>query len=248
MKLVSLTCAFFIILVQNLYAKEDMFNPIATMNANTLQKGKFSFARAPLGNLNTTFLASSLNYGVFDRFEIGTAPIFYSSSAHKSNYNFKALIYDGDITKWSFSAGNLVFETEIDNNGEIEKPDIEMSIVQLAVNIHIPDSRFKVGLSAGRSCGQIDSKNVYVKIYSLRCEDETGFDLQYQYRDDLWITVGQGRYREAGITPYESVVDGHGAAVTLYRKGKFISRPSLGYYLSGNGENMLLMTTTFYEN
>jgi hypothetical protein len=237
-----------IFFVQISEAKEGMFNPIATVNTTTLEKGKFSLARAPLGNLNTTFLASSLNFGLFERFEIGTAPVFYSASEHKSNYNFKALLYDGDITKWSFSAGSLIFETEIENDGEVENPDIEMSIVQLAVNINIPNSRFKVGLSAGRSCGQIDSKNIYVKIYSFRCEDEAGFDLQYQYKDDLWITLGQGRYREAGITPYESIVNGYGAAVTLFRKAKFISRPSFGYYLSENGNNMILMTTTFYEN
>ncbi|MBT4793384.1 MAG: hypothetical protein HON90_17565 [Halobacteriovoraceae bacterium] len=248
MKLISLLSVLLIFFVKNSDAKKDMFNPIATINATTVDKGKFSFARAPLGNLNTTFLASSLNYGLFDRFEIGTAPIFYLSSEHKGNYNLKALVYDGDITKWSFSAGSLIFETEIENNGEIENPDVEMSIVQLAVNIHVPDSLFTVGLSAGRSCGQIDSKNVYVKIYSFRCKDETGFDLQYQYNDDLWITLGQGRNREAGITPYESIVNGYGAAVTLFRKAKLISRPSLGYYVSENGENMFLMTTTFYEN
>jgi hypothetical protein len=43
------------------------------------------------------------------------------------------------------------------------------------------------------------------------------------------------------------VVDGFGASVTLFRKEKFISRPSLGYYVSENGENMVLLTTTFYE-
>lgn len=233
---------------QSSFAKEGMFNPIATVNTTTLEKGKFSLARAPLGNLNTTFLASSLNFGLFERFEIGTAPIFYLASGHKGNYNLKALVYDGDITKWSFSAGSLIFETEIENDGEIEKPDVEMSIVQLAVNINIPDSRFKLGLSAGTSCGRIDSKNIRVKIYSFRCEDESGFDLQYEHKDDLWITLGQGRYREAGITPFESVVNGYGAAVTLFRKAKFISRPSIGYYVSENGENMFLMTTTFYEN
>ena len=248
MKLIVLVFCTLVLMGQNSYAKEGVFNPIATVNTTPLEKGKFSLTRAPLGNLNTTFLASSLNFGLFERFEIGTAPIFYSASEHKSNYNFKALLYDGDITKWSFSAGSLIFETEIENEGEVENPDIEMSIVQLAVNIHIPDSKFKIGLSAGRSCGQIDSKNIYVKIYSFRCEDETGFDLQYQYKDDLWFTLGQGRYREAGITPYESIVNGYGAAVTLFRKAQFISRPSLGYYLSENGENMLLMTTTFYEN
>jgi hypothetical protein len=233
---------------QNSFSEKRVFNPIATINTNTIQKGKFSLTRAPLGNLNTTFLASSLNYGLFERFEIGTAPIFYSASEHKSNYNIKALIYDGDMTKWSLSAGSLIFKTEIELEGEVERPDMEMSVVQLAVNIHIPDSRYKIGLSAGTSCGQIDSKNVYVKVYSFRCEDETGFDLQYEVKDDMWVTLGQGRYREAGITPYESIVNGYGAAFTLFRKDKFISRPSLGYYLSENGENMLLMTTTFYEN
>lgn len=248
MKLIFFVLNALAFIGQYSFAKEGIFNPIATLNTTTLEKGKFSIARAPLGNLNTTFLASSLNYGLFERFEIGTAPLFYLMSEHKSNYNFKVLVYSGDIAKWSLSGGSLVFETEIENEGEVEKPDIEMSIVQLAVNIHIPDSKFKIGIAAGRSCGQIDSKNVYVKIYSFQCEDETGFDLQYEYKDNLWFTLGQGRYRESGITPYESIVGGFGAAVTLLRKAEFISRPSIGYYLSDNGENMFLITTTFYEN
>lgn len=137
-----LVCLLLVCTWQQSYAKSDMFNPIATVNANTTGKGKFSLARAPLGNLNTTFLASSLNYGLFERFEIGTAPIFYSSSEHKSNYNFKVLVYDGDITKWSFSGGELVFNIEIESDGEKENADIKMSIVQLATNIRIPNSKF----------------------------------------------------------------------------------------------------------
>lgn len=247
MKLRPFILSFLIAFSVHCFANEDIFNPVASINTSTLEKGKFSLARAPLGNLNTTFLASSLNFGLFERFEIGTAPLFYSSKEHKQNYNFKVLMYDGDIAKWSFSAGSLIFETELENDGDREDAEIKMSIVQLAVNIHIPNSRYKVGLSAGRSCGVIDSKNALVRVYSFRCEDETGFDLQYRYQDNLWITLGQGRYRESGLTPYESVVNGYGAAVTLFRKDQFISRPSLGYYVSENGENMVLMTTTFYE-
>lgn len=225
-----------------------MFNPIATINTSTLKKGKFSLARAPLGNLNTTFLASSLNYGVISRLEIGTAPLFYFMKEHKQNYNFKILVYDGDIAKWSLGGGNLVFKTEIEDNGQIEHPDVEMSIIQLAVNIHIPNSRFKVGLAAGESCGKIESKNILIKIHSLRCQGEGGIDLQYLYKDNLWITLGLGRYRESGITPYESTQSGYGVAITLFRKNKFISRPSFGFYNSKDGKSMFLITTTFYEN
>ena len=230
------------------YAGEHIFNPVTTVNTSTLERGKFALSRGALGNLNSDFLTSSLNFGLFNRFEIGTAPLFYSFKEHKENYNFKVLVYDGDITTWSLGGGRLVFETEIDDNGEVENPDIVMSAIQLSVNIHIPDSRFKVGLSATSSCGQIKSKNTLVRVFSINCEDETGFDLQYAYEDNIWFTVGQGRFRESGITPYESIVNGYGAAVTVLSKDQFISRPSFGYYLSENGENMFLLTTTFYEN
>lgn len=135
----------------------------------------------------------------------------------------------------------------MENEGEKEKANVEMSIVQLALNIHIPDSRFAVGFSVGTSCGVIDSKNALMKAFSLRCEDETGIDLQYAYKDNLWLTLGQGRYRESGLTPFENVIDGFGGAITIFRKGKLISRPFFGYYLSENGQNMFLLTTTFYE-
>lgn len=74
MRLIILVLMYVVLFEQNSFAKEGMFNPVATINTTTLEKGKFSLARAPLWNLNTTFLASSLNFGLFERFKIGTAP------------------------------------------------------------------------------------------------------------------------------------------------------------------------------
>lgn len=234
-------------LLSDLSIGSEKFNPIATIDTNTIGKNKFSLSRAPLGNLNSSFLASSLNFGLFDRVEIGTAPIFYALPTHRYNYNIKVHVYDGDITDWSLTAGSMTFQTEILVDGEIEKPDVDMSIIHLATNINIPDSPYKIGLSAARSCGMILSDDALTRIFSIKCEDETGFDFQYEFRDNWWLTLGQGRNRESGMTPWESIVNGYGAAVTMFKPKAFISRPSVGYYVSENGENMFLFTTTFYE-
>lgn len=230
------------------WGKEKIFNPIATINSFTIGHGKFSLGRAPLGNINTTFLASSLNFGLFERLEVGTAPLFYSAPEHDQNYNFKLNFYKGDIFNWSVSVGTLNFKAQVTTtDGKQEEAILEMSTVVLATNIHLPDSRYVLGLSAGNSCGKIRSSDIFIFISSFRCVDETGIDLQYEYKKNIWFTFGQGRYREAGLTPYENVVGGYGAAVTMFRKGSFFSRPSVGAYVSENGQNMLLLTTTFYE-
>ena len=151
------------------------------------------------------------------------------------------------MTKWSLSGAELKFKTEIELDEEVEKTEIEMRTIHLGVNIHIPDSPLVIGLAAAQSCGYIDSKDVFVRIFSQRCEDETGFDLQYEFRNDQWITIGQGRYREAGLTPFESVQSGYGIAYSFFRAKKLFSRPSVGVYQAEGGDPLFLLTTTFNE-
>lgn len=227
------------------FGKVETFNAIASLNTKTLSSGTFSIGKAPLGNLNSSIFTSSINVGLFDRFEIGTAPIFYSYETHKRNYNFKILVFDGEYLDWSLSGGEII----LNHFDQIETSNVttEMHLAQLAVNINIPDSRYKVGMSTAQSCGTVVSNYQNQEIKISKCTNEFGIDLQYEIQDNLWLTLGRGRMRETGITPFENVTEGFGAAITIFRKSKFLSRPSLGHYISENGQNTTIVTTTFYE-
>jgi hypothetical protein len=234
-------------LTHSLFAAETLFHPLASINARTIQKGTLSLGRAPLGNLNSDFLTSSLNFGVFERLEIGTAALFYAIPEHKYNFVFKYNFYQGENFDWSLIHGETVFRTKIENNDEVEKPDIKMDSTQLAMNYHPKNSKWALGLSGTMSCGQVKSKNAMIRLYSYRCEAEHGVDLQYHTFRNQWMTIGHGKMRESGISPFESTVSGAGAAYTWFRENKFLSRPSIGLYQHFRQNLMFLFTTTFYE-
>lgn len=225
-----------------------VFNPIASINARSIQKGTLSLSKSPLNNLNSVFIANTLNYGLFSRMEIGTAPLYYLTPEHKYNYMAKINFWRGDWVDWALSVGDNVYRTKIqDYNGKTERPDLKMTATQIAMNLHPPGTQWAMGVSVTQSCGYIDSKNALTKVYSLKCAAETGFDVQYEHWDQHWISVGYGRMRSAGLTPYEDLTTGLGAAYTWKRSGKFFSRPSLGYYQNFNGEHFVIANTTFYE-
>src|SRR5690606_33960740 len=140
-----------------------------------------------------------------------------------AKYNF----YRGNNFEWAFTYGRTVFRTELEISDKKERPDIEMESAQLAMNYHPTDSKWAFGLSSTVSCGQIKSNNVYVRIYSFRCETEHGIDVQYETLKDQWVTVGHGKMRESGITPFEGTVSGAGVAYTWFRENMFLSRPSI---------------------
>lgn len=235
-------------LIAPIFAQEVSFHPVTSVNARTIKKGTLALGRAPIGNINSTFLTNSLNYGLFSRFEIGTSPLFYAMKEHRHNYLFKLNFWKGDWVDWSLIYGDLTFWNDLEHsNGEVERADIKLSSTQFAVNIHPPGLKFSFGLFYTKSCGHIKSKDAFIFIASFQCRDESGFDTQYQLDDDEWLTFGVASMREAGITPYEEVVTGAGVGYTRFFPGKPISRPSLGFDRTFDGNNQILFTTTFYE-
>jgi hypothetical protein len=235
-------------LASNALADNVNFHPVTTVKARTIQKGTLALGRAPLGNINSTFLANSLNYGVFSRFEIGTSPMFYISEEHKYNYLLKLNFWKSEWMDWSLIAAENVFRTRIEHsNGQVERPDLKLSATQLALNIHPPDSKIALGTFVTQACGYLDSNNIYVKSLSLECRYELGGDIQYETKDDQWLTLGVANMREAGISPFEDVVTGYGAAYTWFIPEKVFSRPTVGIYYTPSGDIQYLFTTTFYE-
>ena len=224
------------------------FHPVSTVRARTIQKGTLALTRSPLGNINTTFLASSLNFGLLPRLEIGTAPIFYTAPDHKRNWMAKLNFWRGDWVDWSLTYAESVFRTQIDNPGlTAERADFDHTAAQLALNIHPPSSPWGLGLFLSTTCGRIDSKDNLVKVYSTRCETENGVDVQRRISDTQWATLGVANLRDAGFSAYEKVHTGFGMGYTWFRSTKFLSRPSVGIYRTLPGQNLFLFSTTFFE-
>ena len=143
----DLRIKFFLILIIALIpnlalTSETAFHPLASINARTIRTGTLSLGRAPIGNLNSNFLTSSLNFGILERLEVGTAPLFYVIPEHKYNILAKYNFYRGSNIDWAITYGKTVFTTELEISGEKEKPDIEMESSQLVMNLHPTDSKW----------------------------------------------------------------------------------------------------------
>lgn len=239
-KRLLMLASFFIMFSAN--AQNEYFNPVTTITSRNIKKNAFSLSRGPMGNINSTFLISSLNYGLFSRLEVGTAPLFYLTPEHKYNYILKTNFYRGESIDWSFAFSENRFRVKLQNDQSV----LKMSSGQLAFNFHPPAQAWAIGGSYTNVCGYIDSANKLVFIYSYRCTDEYGLDVQYSINDDKWITLGAGKMRDGGLAPYELTHRGIGLAYTQFFEKKFFSRPSLGLYRH-NDNNVFLISSTIYE-
>lgn len=175
---------FFIFWFTTTSAVATIFNPVTTIDSRSIAKYSFSFSRSPLQNLNSTFLATSLNFGLFERLEIGTVPIFYLTKDHRHNYIFKYNFYRCPNIDWSLSYGESSYKVDLGT----KKANLQLMALQLALNLHLPDQQWAIGGSVNQSCGYIDSKNTLTFATSYRCAAEVGLDLQYKIAEDKRYT------------------------------------------------------------
>lgn len=226
-----------------LNAYGSFFNPVTTIDSRTIAQNTFALSKGSMQNINSSFMMASLNYGLFQRLEIGTSPIFYFSPEHRYNYLLKTNFYRGSYFDWSLVFGENVYRVDLPN----EKANLRMTAFQLAFNYHVPDEPWALGASLSKSCGYIDSKNRLTFVYSYKCVTESGLDFQYEFMPNKWLTAGYGKMRDNGFSPYEELTKGYGLAFSQFFAGKLLSRPSLGVYHQNNGNTIYLVTTTFYE-
>jgi hypothetical protein len=227
---------------------DNNFHPVTTINAHTIPKGTFAMSRAPIGNISTTFLVSSVNYAIGERVEIGTSPLFYAIPKHKHNFMVEYNFWRSQSIDWAMTFGKLVFDNSYDHLGVTRKAEVDMTSLQVALNLHLPDKQWMLGLSNNSACGSVkDEHNKIVEILTYRCVTEIGIDFQWSLENDRWITFGYGRQREAGITPFEMLQTGVGFTYSWRRPGKFISRPSIGLYQVEDNGGFLIVNSTFNE-
>lgn len=219
------------------------FNPLVSSDARTVPQGKVTYSRSTVANVNSSFLANSLNLGVLPRVEIGTAPVFYLSRDHKFNFTTKLNFYRGSQFDWALSYSEVRFNVAIDNVGT----ELILSGMQLATNWHPTFTPVSVSAFYGSVCGNLNSGSYLVLAYSFRCRDEMGLDFQIPTAENQWLTLGIGRLRNLGYSPYEEITNGVGLSYSIFLPRKFFSRPSLGLYAAQKQKLLFLFSTTFTE-
>ncbi|MEK2690832.1 hypothetical protein [Bdellovibrio sp. GT3] len=224
------------------------FNPVTSASARTLPQWHVAFQKAGGANINSNFLANSLSIGILPRFEMGVIPLFYTNK-NSSNYTGKVNFWKGDQVDWAFSFTEARFRTEIKQNAQvIERPDLILRSMQLGLNYRIPDSDFTISPFVTSVSGYLNSKDAVAFIYSYEIKTEWGLDMQWNFQDRQWLTLGYGFLRNSGISAYEMMSSGFGFAWSFFRPKELFSRPSVGlYYTPETANTLFLATSTFYE-
>ena len=223
------------------------FNPVTSIAARTQPVGSFSIQRAPVGNINSSMLSQSLSYSLLPRLEIGTAPLFYFSAKHRYNYVGKYNFWRNQDIDWAVSLSESRYRTEFSQDSTIETADLIMRAAQIAFNYYPQNSQWVIAGFTTSMCGYIDSKNPFVYIESLSCQQEYGMDIQAPLEKNSTFSFGIANLRQAGYSPWEEMSPGMGAAYSLSRQGAFFSRPSFGVYQSIRGQTLFLLSTTIKE-
>ncbi|XGC80595.1 hypothetical protein ACES2L_14800 [Bdellovibrio bacteriovorus] len=236
-------------LAEELPPARVIVNPVVGSSARTLPQWQFGFQRTAGANINSHLLANALTVGVLPRLEFGVVPIYYIGVPGSSNYSAKVHFYKGDDFDAAASVSEARFLTRIEYQGRIETPALVLQSTHLSVNYRPPRfSDLTISPFTTTVCAHVDSANAMIFIGSLKCEVERGVDLQWQIKDREWITFAVGNLRDTGLSPYEELHTGVGAAWSKFRPKELISRPSVGVYYTPETSNTLyLLSTTFYE-
>ncbi len=122
-----------------------------------------------------------------------------------------------------------------------------MRAAQIAFNYYPQNSQWVIAGFTTSMCGYIDSKNPWVFIESVSCQQEYGMDIQAPLDKNSTFSFGIANLRQAGYSPWEEMSPGMGAAYSVFRQGEWLSRPSLGVYQSIRGQTLFLVSTTIKE-
>lgn len=227
----------------------NRFTPHITAEAETRNKGKFSFQRAVGANLNTNLFLSSLTYAITNRLEIGTVLITYLIENPIININFKYNFWRTERFKWSvgFSSSRGSLDNP-NNDPALDDVDFTIGAVQLLFNYFPLNSKFKFGLNINSvSTSLIGLNGNEDEALELGNIVEYGADVSYHINNILDTTFGFGWLREAGVSALEKVEFGFGSSVRWYRPNKFLSSPTIGLHFSPKTETFeFLLSTSFY--
>lgn len=227
----------------NTYSK---FNPVVGIDSLTSDWGNFNFSRTALTNVNTTLTDYALNIAILPRLEIGSSPSAYFNEHHNWNASTKLNFWRGRYFDFSLSYART------DSSLRLHPFNLDIAFIadsyQLAGNTKQLFGRWAYGFFVGRTCLDLDL-SLSQKTYTLNhCMDEYGIDIQYRFLDRQWLTLGTARLLQAKSEELDEMLKyGAGLAYSIFRPGKFFSRPSIGAYFNFDGDVQWLLSTTFYE-
>jgi len=246
------------------------FYPHLTAPSRTVGSGKWTFQPTAGYSLETgSLLLNNLSYGINHRFEIGTVPIFFANRSDEIKtypITFKVSLFESDNIDFGFTLTYIKFNFKLNveptsttnnnsssganatqsNNSSIGQNrkylyDVTYQVPQYNL-VWRADSKNQVGI------------NLAYKFYTVRVETENNKPREVNIGADFFIDylhspgnqmhygIGYSRSHDLFNMPKE----GAGFSITQSRNGKFFSSPRIGVHHYNDGENQLLISTSFY--
>lgn len=229
--------------------KVERFYTHLTTQARTAGPGQVLFESFPGSNSNTSFLTNSLSYGIINRLQIGTAPIFYAIEEHKYNLNFKTNLVKKRY--FQLGAGLSSFRFRL-KNGEVQEIDgniikdiyVDLNFVFLALNYRDPGSRWSYGYNFSHGEARSNSSIINRGLdMEFKKRSEWALDVGYRISDIWHATFGVGEQREDLFEIKSSRNVGLGTSMTYLQNTKWLPKITYGInFVPDNSKTTLLIS------
>lgn len=227
---------------------EKDFSAHITTNAITGPPGTVSLQRSPGANLNTNLLLVGLSVVAYERFEVGTVPIYFFEHEHKGNFLLKYNFWRGKEFFWTlngyharFDIDSAFFYENITYNFDVR---LDLSTVQLAMNYIPKESRFSFGFSLAAIYSKVGLVLGSISETDLEEKYESGADISYSINSQFDLTLGFGYLRETGLTAYEQTHFGFGTSLHYKRDSQLFSSITLGVHYTPKIDDTLFLFST----
>ncbi|MEK6555123.1 MAG: hypothetical protein AABZ31_07785, partial [Bdellovibrionota bacterium] len=207
------------------------------------------FETFPGGNVYTSFLTNSLSMGVFNRFQIGTAPVFYAADEHEHNFNFKTNFIRRRYFQFGFGFSQFRFRLK---NNEVQEIDgsikkninIDLNFVFITMNYREPGSKYAFGYNF--SYGETNSNSALIDnalATEFKRRTEWATDISYKI-SDIWLTTfGIGEQREDIFEIKSERLMGYGLSFTYLQPTVWFPRLTYGlHFAPANGKSTFLLS------
>ena len=226
----------------NTEQRNDNFFPHVSYEARSLGAWRFAIRQTPGTNLNTTVWLSSFAIGLGHRFEIGTAPLLWTSANHEYNYSVKIEFWRGQEFTWAYfnSATRFKLKLSSDDAAAGSKPRIHLESSTLATTFRPSGQTWMSSVFGTVSQTYIDGVNNLTRLDSLRMQFEHGMDLQVPFgTGGDRLTFGIARLRETGISAYEDLETRLGLTYSWdFGPTAWMRHPQLGASLNPGTQNV----------
>jgi hypothetical protein len=232
-KLLIVFYSIFLLFSQSVYARE--FHSHLVSDPETLKPGKLALENAPGASMSSSVIVSSLGIGLWNRFQLGTIPIFYTLKDHKYNYNIKYQFVRGEAFNVSLGYSRIQFQFP-------DNYDYQLNFISLSASLLKLSEYFKVGLTYNRASGY-SKKSL---IYTYKTEDEWAIDIEEKGWDKIVPTFSLNKTYQKGSSLLGTTYLGSGVSVAYAYEWWKLKTPSLGInYLIDPKEFQFLFKVDF---